>query len=499
MINQKFTLLGDDLKKLLEKNGYKQSVLYSDSPDRLELRAEDGFENPGPVSEHKESMVKKYFLGDDHDNIRYPTDSMLVRLMLFDRKSPCYAVHLIIKKEWEKCLRKVPKITNFFYPTQKDIDAANKIYYKNKGNIATNILSKIIGEDMVRPELYYNQQGINDLILHMIDKGVHLLPSDSENMEDFDKWHKDHLDDILESSEELRSKYFDLAITWRLKREQIPLEFLKTEDALFFNKNTRNEFLRIFGSDYLNMVQESIRYNYLKRLDQLTDTGISVKEAERRLADQEEDTRGKIESLKSDLNNVFHHASIGEGIAMSSEQVSELDDLRRSLARKAAGIIHPDKLGLHSNFDKLTEKEREVLKEKLQEIYKIHNDELGHNLNTVEGNRRSVEALQRIINEAEVILDYAGLELNPEYVIRGETLSEKTTWLNEEIAVQQHQMDQYYAERITLEQDEEFIGMRSALSQPEKHEQLRKEYNKETKKFCQLAGKLEELLDSRRK
>lgn len=159
---------------------------------------------------------------------------------------------------------------------------------------------------------------------------------------------------------------------------------------------------------------------------------------------------------------------------------------------------HPANLKRHPNYEKLTPEQKEELAQIFAAALKVKPGEVVYPSNYLESRFRSPAELRRILKRIDEILEQAGINLNPELEVKGETLPDRLAWLREEIKDYEEFLEEARLELQSLLQDEEIAKKRAILENEASQEEVKAEFEKQIerlkKEVEELEAELAELL-----
>lgn len=223
----------------------------------------------------------------------------------------------------------------------------------------------------------------------------------------------------------------------------------------------KNEFLELlFRRDLLK-----IKIGIKKENPELSENELSVKT---------EQISAEFYKKLVDIQTAIKRASYarkGSGEQIDSMmEASYLNQVRKSL-RTAFLLLHPDMID-KSVAEKLSEFQRTQLKQLWIELMEMK-DTFSYDESMLLYYLPDISDIQRIIEKAKSILNYGDVEINPEYLIQGDTFSKKIEFLkNQNKMLNEHIISLQLRIQILLH-DEEFQLYSNILSfqeNVEKHE-----------------------------
>ncbi|NKB35225.1 MAG: hypothetical protein GKR91_19170 [Pseudomonadales bacterium] len=251
-------------------------------------------------------------------------------------------------------------------------------------------------------------------------------------------------------------KFISLKLIWQEYLHLLDSVNAEFEKACLFSKEKDLKYSKIFGDIDLPLRRIKASIEILKSKIGLkkTDSTLSISEISLRL----EQLREKNERVLKEQEADFHFALLFESGRLdiggcSAEDFAESEERRQVLRRRCERLCHPDKLA-HSN---LSENQKQELLEKFHEIRAISRSEINQDA-------RSEAKLMDILNRIETIHVMAGLDIDVNFVIVGESDEEKISWLEKEIATLKAEIAKVEFDLQTMALDSSQMKKRQSLT-----------------------------------
>jgi hypothetical protein len=157
---------------------------------------------------------------------------------------------------------------------------------------------------------------------------------------------------------------------------------------------------------------------------------------------------------------------------------------------------HPDAVRNNPAAENLTDRQRRQLDELAAQANTINHGELKYHPDQVGWSMRSLSRLHEIRRRIENIFGSAGLELDAEYIIRGDSLEEKTAWLGTECRRLQEGIEQAKQELVRLCNDTAISQYRLQLARQSRYREIKQFMLDEAARCRREAGRLDTVLKS---
>jgi len=282
-----------------------------------------------------------------------------------------------------------------------------------------------------------SREGIDEVQLamimnQMIIARVHILGGiDSKEFEKLTESLKNEVG-LLESAEKQDKEVF-----LEYKKYLLELE-KKVEDVLFEqeekrikNQEVNTKWMNIFGKLYIEFIQAESELKLLKcRIElkiQFPDK--PIEEINQMILKRLKEEKEKIEIAKNDCARAAYAKMIidsASGIFKDMPSEEYFKEYNKSVKKRLLDIYqitHPDTT---ISNKKLTDKQKRTLADFFENAIKIRDSEAGFHV-------RSLSVLNEIYDSARSILEFEGLDINYNAVIRGNTLKEQIEWLRKRI------------------------------------------------------------------
>ena len=548
---EKNPLITENQRRIWKAEGKKKAIshgmLGKDHPNALRLLKEDGYDGKPVGSLSKRSAESFWYYTDNHV---FPPEDDLIRLGIFMHLDLYRLLALVLKGKWEEFFarevcgwranvgknlaeilqdeEKMEEALNRFNPDTGPLHwrllSHGNVDMKNQGNYiarvgqVTDPLAELVDKAMERMresgvrwlvEAGYTPESFDTLVQRMLLQRLHWVATDSPEIEHFTRKAVEEAVIWSLGTEEERREYWTLQQAWLQLKDDLGETHLMIESVRLQNARVHYRYLQLFGQYELDLMDLEIRRWELEQKIALkrTNPELSAEELEKAV----EEEREKREKARDDLSDDVVKAGAvdptkilppdmggGWGIPVSERYRAAYIEECKKLIAEIRYKTHPKNLERHPNYEKLTPEQKEELAQIFAAALKVKPGEVVYPSNYLESRFRSPAELRRILNRIDEILEQAGINLNPELEVKGETLPDRLAWLREEIKDYEEFLEEARLELQSLLQDEEIAKKRAILANEASHEEVKAEFEKQIerlkKEVEELEAELAELL-----
>ncbi len=487
--------------KLWPGSALPHAALGTDDPHCLRLLKEDGHDGE-PVGSCKRARAIKFFSSTEHLS---PPQRDLIRFGVFCHLGFFRTLHLVVKKQWEElvlgekgqaaeshaphaeCLTKfeegaLARLLDRFRLGLGGRADAEEIYllFEEHGNLAS--------------KLGFDRQRLAALVDQMIRARVHYCGAGSPELDSFEARQEQEIALLREAGREDEDDFWLKKSCWLAIQCELEDKLLLREDIRLKNFNVTMEWMALFGTVYIELLEAQTLCHQLERR-------VAIKKAEPSLSDEEIDRRVK-ESIEKELASIqkvkgdaLHAATLAhlhepEGEPMSDQHLDRYREDAKKIIREIWRLTHPDTLNRA-----FTERQRERLREYLEQVVKIRRSEAQLDV-------RAISVLSDILTKVKELYDVMGIDLEPDSVIRGDTLADQTAWLENEIQNIEAQTQELMAEIQAMSMDPDIREKIASMAGEETQKgtllglgQLKKAFEE---KYVVLQAEHQRMIDERR-
>jgi len=409
-------------------------------------------------------ILKKY-------QVKQPDEIMKIAVKA---KSDFYqCLVLLLKNEWESHL-----INNIGEDWEVIADSGyeniNIAEWKNKFNPDTNSLYKTFRRYGSKVKLgNYSKANFYMLVQEMILVDLHIAALGCPEVENF-ILRKKKSDNILKNCTlEEKENFWEIKSTWLQHQNTLEDLLLVLEQCRLHNAHVDWEFLFKFGENYLKLKMAIMRNDLIKLKMELQEVMqfSKLNDLEELILEVQKNMEVKLEELRTKIAFAPIHYKSDLGVALSISDESNYRRKAKKLLRKIWRLVHPDILANDSSYQKMTESQKQKLAQLWAQAMKIRPEEVGFTEAQFGYNYRSIVVLEEILEQIKNIFKYAGLDIDPNLIIHGDTVSKQTEWLKKAIEKQDAEISFVHAEIKVLMEDRETIEKRRVLDVPEDQQQ----------------------------
>lgn len=518
-------------------------MLGKDHPQALRLLTEDGYDGQPVGSLSSRSAESFWYYTDNHV---FPPEDDLIRLGIFLHLDVYQLLALVLKGKWEEFFareicewranigrnladvlsqeRKMEEALNRFNPdtsqlllrilshAQVDLSGKKPLFTESEASTqSVTVLVERALERMKRSgvrwlvDAGYTPESFDTLVQTMLLQKLHWVGTHSPELEHFKHkaveevvvWH-------LGTPEE-RYEYWKLRQIWVQLEMELDDTLLLVERTRLQNARIHYEYLRIFGGLETELREARMRCYELEQKVLLKKVypELSAEELEREVAAKIQKLVDEITKLRDETEKALHLPAASEtwglwvslwnlGRPLTEADRAEYIKRWKEVMRKIVFLIHPDVLRNNPVYEQLTPEQKTELQSILQKLLEIDPErELVYPGTYVEFEYRSVEALQRIYERVQTILQNAGINIDPRFEVKGDTLHERLEWLRQHVQWLEGLIAGARVQLHTFMNDEVTARERAVLQDKDHHEEIKAEFKKEIEKLKRRAEELE--------
>jgi len=473
-----------------------------------------------PVGSVKGNTAKRFWsMGTDHISPRLRD---IVRLGFFFHCDIFTTILLALKCEWERYLAKMRGYTvngkDSFQgkfadePDQvelrgfnPDIEAIQQQICEHYEMVAgkeqtpevsaeLEKLNKLHYNDYIDPEGKKRGEKIKTLANQMIRSRLQVHSIESVTFKSLvSKW-IDELKQLKLGDEKQQEIFWINKCTWLEAIAYVKDILFSIEEARLKNAKIENRFLNVFNEEYLTLEEVIFQVNKLKRRIEILEAnpGMSKEVLEQTLKEFEEKDNEEFEKLKFDVEMAPLIDIMSPDDTIDDEALVDYKRKFKEVLFKICFLLHPERWEYIPAYKKITDDELKQLKGLWGRAMEIKANELQYPEESVGGQMRTLSSLMDIFATVKKILDHAGLDVNTEYIIEGETLSERIEWLEKEIKALKENIKNRQNELIMIKRDKETLTQKQVVKCESEHEKVKKDMMEQVEKYRQEKAELEE-------
>lgn len=541
-------LISENQRKIWSPRGKQKAItrgMLGNSHSRaLRLLKADGHDDQPVGSLSPRSAESFWNYGDNH--VFAPTDD-LIRLAIFMRLDLYRALALVLKGHWEEFYAReicgwtanvgknlgalfhdegrMQEAMSRFNPstdtlfarllvhahTPPRMDSRGKPGQASDGLKDLKTLTAELTERMTRSgvrwlsEAGYSSGSFDTLVQTMLLNKLHWVATDSPELAYFRTKAMEEAAICSHGTDEERRAY------WSLTNARVQLlmslddMYLQIEGVRVQNETIQMKYMSVFGKHEIALLEARGRYLILEQK-------VLLKQADPKLTEEDLDAaaEAKIKEMEEDLRRLKDeavHAPLldrdpiwggagGGGVPLSKDEICRYREEAKTIIRTIKLLTHPDRLKNDPVYAQLTPEQKEELRMALESVMRIGPVETLFPPGSIELKYRSLAVLKETLKKVRHTLETAGINVDVELVIRGDTLPERLAWLEQDIARIEADLDMARVELQALLTSEDLQLKQGILANTAKHEEIKAEMQKQTEEINHLADELEAELQS---
>jgi len=471
----------------------------------LRLFAEDGYDGEPVGSLSAKSARAFWYAGSDH---QFPPTRDLVRAGFFFHLPLLQTALLALKGEWERHLADergfrtglgmtLPEAfadpasdaeVRRFHPPFEELHAAIVGLAGGVREAARSSPDAVLEmkELVDGGYLHYDFPRFRALCEEMILNRLFVRPLTDPVVVEFSRAKREEQSALLRGSQEEQQAFWAAKTQWLELQEVLGELLLSQEQARLRNAHVRADFLKLFGKEYVGLQQAILELRTWERRLMTWQAHPDWDEAQVEQSLQEAERRSSEE-----LERLQHDASLARamevtpssGMADDGVIAAYLAKVKKTL-REIYLLFHEDRLVHDPVYASLTAEQKATLDGLLKRALEIKADqELHHAKGTLGYENRSLAELLSILERGKTILANAGIDVRVEYVIQGETVAQKTEWLQREIERLRQDASRLRAQIVALNEDRETRERKLILDSEADHPRIREELGAKRREY----------------
>ena len=288
---------------------------------------------------------------------------------------------------------------------------------------------------------------------------------------------------------------------WIMLQDELGDRTLYLEKIRLHNASINFKFMETFGKEYVPMVEQEARLDILSRKKALLEMypDISSSDLDEKLREHLEEKEKHLKALEAEAafagrGEIYPDKSLQ---ALSYEQDKQYRQESKKILREIFLLIHPDVLRQNPEYNKLSDCQRTSLNNIWHEVMALREEEIGF-ASTCRGHElRSVVTLMDKLDLVRSIINNAGLDTDPRFVIQGKTLYERLGWIERSIRSIEVAISSLEAEQKVLYEDDVVSERKTQISWPESmKDELKKYYLKKNNEYESEADEIEAFINN---
>lgn len=480
--------------RAIRRNGGFTPVLFSDEAKHaMRLLAADGWDE-SPVGSRNAEQTRRFW--DYEHEHEFPPTRDLVRFGIFMHWPLLRILALTLKGQWEEQLA-----SSAGYPSGHDHSLRETL-----SNIAfleehrrgfqpdhALIYERLEEHHNIASSVGHNEQNIADVIRELVLNRLHLLANESRELAAFMVHIEAERLQVNDGTTDEQSTFWTLKAERFALYEQLGGHLLELDNQKLENEQVRVRWLAVFGDAFLPLEQQYLRLTLLaKQLDLKTILPhLSREELEREARVRLIHGQERLSRLERDIALASHARLPASGGVVDERELGIQRDQNKRILRKIWLLLHPDILQQNPSYAKLTDDQKQFLVHLQRQLTQFQPSELGFDPSQVGFDHKSGEYLQAKLEQVQRTLNNAGVDLNVELEVRGETLAAKLAWLRADIERLKRGIQE--AEEALLEalSDADVRERRCQLGCPEQFQAIKKTICERAEQYRREADELE--------
>lgn len=492
----------------VKRRGLTHLHFSSDHQKKMVLLSEDGFS--GEVVCHMKMSAAKKIWEYGSDNHMFPRLKDLVRIGLFFHLDLTHISVLVLQGEWEYFFVKWWKDrwrkrdrarVQTASPLDILLDATIEERREANVDFAPDIgtLFELLRTYGVITTDSYDEGSYETLIESMIGQGLHWLMITDPALDKCAEDEARRLNDLRQGTNEQQEEFWIQRCIWNQKGMQLGEIAVLLENLRLNNAQVNHEWRRKFGEIELQLQEQICRFEIAGLRVQLKqiEPNLSPEKLELKVMEEKDKRDEKLDDLRTKviIGGCFPSPEeIRGGAPVDSQKIAEDQKRIKRLLTKVRLMIHPDKLDLNPVYKKFTEREKEEVRSIMLEAMDVSLDELGIPKGFYGHDFRTEQGLLRVLDRLETIFENAGMEVNPDLVIKGDTIADQIAYLKREIAFVEKDIAACKSELAALSKDPEIQRKQDILNATDQHSRIIEDIERDTSAYRKKAEKLEKKL-----
>lgn len=451
-------------------------MLGYDHPNTLRLLDEAGGDGQ-PICHLSQKEVKSVF--SKNNQFLLPPET-LFRIARFFNLNVYYTTHILIKGKMEEKIAEYNGYDNGLNSnfdlilTETNKEEYNNFFTDNDTRLLIEIIENINCKLMSTSGYNYKTYDIlvNDYILN----SLYCNSLSSLELQRYSHKESIWIKKLNEGSPEQQEKHNRLKSIWQELENKYAEKLQNREDYRKRKEQVRNNYLEIFGPDEYDLWKAMHQNDYLELKIELlqNDRNLSEEEVENEIAEFKNKRSEELEDLETRIFMATHpnNSQPDEGIIITEKEYIIYREKCKRAIREAEMLLHPDTIQHQSGYQLLTDLQKKDLREKLDEVIRIRDNELNVPKWCIAYNMRTLDSVHNIIYQARQILANAGVNFTIDLEIQGSTISEQLEFLTNEIPDLEQKIVSVKEETRVLREDPDILEKESILNNPQIHSQI---------------------------
>ena len=312
----------------------------------------------------------------------------------------------------------------------------------------------------------YSQEQFGILVREMILANLHLVANNSAEIKSFADRSKKQKRFLEHISSETTQVFREAKLNWLWMLEDLGDKLIFLESRRLSNAHTQQKWMLIFGDAHIFLRQQTMRVELMQLKNQFieADPTLSAQVLEKMVQDIAGAMIMALDDLKIELAFAGYPMYPRNDNIMDNMELEKHLTTIKKLLRKIWMRIHPDRLAQHPCYEKLTQEQKLRIRELWDKALCIRPGELRYQEGQIGYEYRSEQVLLDILQKADMILQYAGIDTDTDMIISGETVDEQLSRLEEAIIRISRDINNAVAELKALMEDRAVLEKEAMLN-----------------------------------
>ena len=493
------------------KKAITQKTIGYDDENSLLLLAELGYDGK-PVSSQTSSTVRKWF--ETTNGHIFPPENDILRLAVFFNLDFYQTLHLLLKAKFEEFL--LDKDERWEYLCGDSylniLSSYNEENRRDELEESVNAFRRSLEPGQlyyafenlwgIASSAGYSRENFKTLLDAFFLENLLYSPNASKKVQNFSQYQQMLIDQARFGTQDEQDALWSKRCTWQMLLDNLDDIYIEIENTRLKNAETEQDYLRLFGQDIIRQTElEADIYLLELKISLLRiDPNLSKEELEKKILEKEEELQNQLHELK--LKEAYsQETSLMEawqqmGVPMEKNKLEEEKELCKKEIRAIRKLVHPDILMNNPEYRNLSQEQKDELEEILLDSLKISFSELGYPPSFAYHDMRSLEGLRQVRRRVETILKMTHIQVDLQYHIEGENISEQINWLEKEILFIENQINSAKGQLTGMLASSEIQAMKTLLRDENKQKTFAEQMKFHIEELQAKKEKLEKELDS---
>ena len=293
----------------------------------------------------------------------------------------------------------------------------------------------------------YSRENFKTLLDAFFLENLLYSSNDGKKVQNFSQYQQILIDQARFGTQEEQDSLWRKRCIWQMLLDNLDNVYLEIENTRLKNAETEQDYLRLFGQELIRQTELEAEINLLEIQVSLRriNPNITEEELEKRILEKQEELQNQLHELK--LKEAYSQETFlteawqQMGVPMEKGQLEEERELCKKEISAIRKLVHPDILMNNPEYQNLSQEQKDELEEILLDSLKISLSELGYPPNFAYHDMRSLDGLRQVRRRVETILKMTNIQVDLQYQIEGENISEQIHWLEKEIIYIENQIN----------------------------------------------------------